>query len=184
MGYSKSVFGVLLVLGMATPIAYTQDSESAIIDQDCSDALEICVARKREEFAKRGTLGLLIHPSRDSGAGQFQYYRVAGIVPNGVAETAGVREDDIIVDWNGETFSRSEPEALYRRLQAVRIGEEVSIGIRRNGEEHVVVVKSAKPDDNTIEYWLLFYVERNFSEEKFQEYASKVQVRLKEVPDE
>ena len=64
---------------------------------------------------------------------------VNGFIENSVAETGGVREGDIIVSFNGETFSADAPrEKLTENLDKIARGKPVPLELVRGGKRFTV----------------------------------------------
>ena len=62
----------------------------------------------------------------------------AAIIPGSVAEKAGLKENDIILQFNGATITVDN--SLARILQKYNPGETVSLTVMRNGKENTVKV--------------------------------------------
>jgi len=77
----------------------------------------------------RGYLGVGLQPVKlDDGVGAM----VMSVDGSGPSATAGIRQGDIIVGWNGEKLSGVR--SLLRALGPDSVGSVVDIEIRRGGE--------------------------------------------------
>jgi len=78
----------------------------------------------------RGYLGLALQPVRldDDGVGAM----VMGVDSAGPGASAGVRQGDVIVSWNGEALRGVR--ALVRALGPDSVGTVAELGLRRGGE--------------------------------------------------
>src|SRR5690349_15328704 len=77
----------------------------------------------------RGYLGVGLQPVKlDDGIGAM----VMSLDKSGPSAAAGIRQGDIIVDWNGEKLSGVR--ALLRALGPDSVGSVVDVTIRRGGE--------------------------------------------------
>jgi S1-C subfamily serine protease len=67
---------------------------------------------------------------------------VMKVEPQGPAAKAGVHQGDVIVAWNGEPIRHVR--SLLRALGPDSVGQTVSLGLRRAGEEKVVSLTIAE----------------------------------------
>jgi predicted metalloprotease with PDZ domain len=70
---------------------------------------------------------------------------VRSIDPNGTAEQAGVRIDDVITTWNGA----EPPRSLERWVYSQKKGNSVKLGIRRNGKNITVELRLGETVENS-----------------------------------
>ena len=79
----------------------------------------------------RGFLGLGLQPVRVDGFDGFGAI-VTGVVKDGPAAAAGVRQGDVIVAWNGKPLQNFR--SLPPSLGPDSVGQIVTLGLRRGGE--------------------------------------------------
>ena len=70
---------------------------------------------------------------------------VADVIGGGPAEAAGVREGDVIVSLNGDDVT--DPRQLGRLVERLTIGEEVPLGVIRDGGRRTLKLKAASLAD-------------------------------------
>ena len=115
----SSAMALLLVAAwILTPPAAAQGSGFRVVVPDDVDGAYLGV-RLTEEIE---------HP--DGGA------RVTGVVDDSPAAEAGIREDDIIVEFDGNTIRG--PVALTKKIRACEAGHEVTIKVIRDGKAQEV----------------------------------------------
>jgi serine protease Do len=61
------------------------------------------------------------------------------VIPEGPAAKAGIQENDILLEVNGERIDEENP--LPKRIAKYQVGDEVTIKLRRGGEEQALRVK-------------------------------------------
>jgi len=68
------------------------------------------------------------------------------VIPNSPAALAGLKEGDIILEFQGEKITREN--SLTERIYLSKIGTTVSLKVSRGGEEFTVYVELIeRPDD-------------------------------------
>lgn len=73
--------------------------------------------------------------------------RIASIVPDGSAEAAGMKEDDIIIKFNGVEVA--SPSELQEQVGKYRPGDKVNVTYVRNGKEITVPITLRNVAGNT-----------------------------------
>jgi S1-C subfamily serine protease len=58
--------------------------------------------------------------------------RLAGVTPGSPAETSGLREGDVIVEWNGKPVE--DVKSYSDRLYSCKPGDEVTVTYERDGK--------------------------------------------------
>lgn len=121
-------------------IAIEPDDEEARVALEADferagEALESALAAlearwRRASAADAARLGVMIKEA-DEADGVL----VAGLVPDGGADEAGVRSNDVIIEVNGESLRASDApaEALRAALRDVAPGDEVRLVVLRDG---------------------------------------------------
>jgi serine protease Do len=110
---------------------------------------------RKDGYIARGFLGVRPEHVPDRLADDLDLARDRGVWvtrvdPGTPAAAAGIREDDVILTWNGKEFS--DPTLLSRAIAATEIGAEVPVQVvrNRNGEPHEMDLKvrvAARPPD-------------------------------------
>lgn len=134
-------------------IAIEPDDEEALeaLEADferAGEALESALAAletrwRRASAADAARLGVMIKEA-DEADGVL----VVGLVPDGGADAAGVRSNDVIIEVNGESLRASDApaEALRAALRDVAPGDEVRLVVLRDGRTMPIdVVTTALP---------------------------------------
>jgi len=103
---------------------------------------------------KRGVLGVHVQSVTDELVSAFglegdEGALVASVVPDSAAAKAGVREGDVIVAVNERPIR--EFSELRNRIGLMRVGQEVSLEIVRDGERRVLKAKIGDPKDTIAE---------------------------------
>ncbi len=73
--------------------------------------------------------------------------RITGVVPDGAAESAGLKEDDIILSFDGKEVN--SPSELQEFVSRKRPGDKASITFYRNGKESTIAVTMKNVAGNT-----------------------------------
>jgi S1-C subfamily serine protease len=73
--------------------------------------------------------------------------RISGIVPDGAAEAAGLKENDIIIRFEGKDVN--SPSELQEHVSRKRPGEKANVTYIRNGREYTVPVTMKNIAGNT-----------------------------------
>lgn len=165
----------LPIILLLVPASITAKDES----ERCEGGVEACVAEKREEWLLRGTVGMIIYPS-EAEDGAIEGWSVHQVIEGGAAHAAGVVAGDMIVEWEGFDVRKEGAQFLDRQLEAIQINDEVRITALREGVERAFSLIAEKPSPRAVEYWLLFYVHENFSEEEYEAYRAEVQEKLRD----
>lgn len=79
--------------------------------------------------------------------GEVKGAKISNVVPNGAAEAAGLKENDIIVKFNG--VSVSSPSELQEQVGKFRPGDKANITYVRNGKENTVPIVLKNVAGNT-----------------------------------
>lgn len=114
-----------------------------------SFAIPVTIVRKVVEDLKqfgevqRAIIGVNITEVTQEDAEKFKLGEVKGakisnVVPDGAAEAAGLKENDIIVKFNG--VSVSSPSELQEQVGKYRPGDKANITYIRNGKENTVPI--------------------------------------------
>jgi serine protease Do len=90
---------------------------------------------------KRSTIGLTLQPLQDLetflDVGKMEGAVVSSVEPGGPADKAGIRPQDILVEFAGEPVRGRYPEQLFdlrRRVSGTAVGSTVAVRIKRAGE--------------------------------------------------
>lgn len=164
------------VLAVTSTLMLTVVSSFAeTVVETCEEDVDSCVARMRKAFDNRGTLGLLvIAPDKAPDDGTEIRWTVGGVLPGGAADQAGLKTDDVITAWNGQSLPRGVPEHFLRQVE---IGQTLEISVDRNGKALDFSMVAKEPTDETMEAWLMAYVYANFSREVFEDYRARTEKR-------
>jgi serine protease Do len=113
-------------LGFAVPINVARD----VIDQ---------ILRKGK--VTRSTVGIALQPLQDLetffDVGRTEGAVVSSVEPGGPAAKAGIRAEDILLEFGGVKVEGRYPEQLFdirRRISATPIGQGVPVKVKRGGE--------------------------------------------------
>ena len=68
---------------------------------------------------------------------------IAGIIPGSPAEKAGLQRGDVVTAINGQTVDSATK--LRNRIALMQVGDFVSLGILRDGEDINIKARLAKP---------------------------------------
>ena len=101
----------------------------------------------------RGWLGVGIQDLDDELAAYYGVEGVKGVLVSEVfqgdpAEKAGIRAKDIILEVNDKKVNTSR--ALSQMVANIRVGDEITIKVLRDGKEKIFNVKIGKRDENII----------------------------------
>jgi S1-C subfamily serine protease len=84
-----------------------------------------------------GYLGLSLHPVTIDGE-KMRGAMVVSVDPDGPGATAGLRQGDVLVSWNG--VPGGQGPWLSRALGPASVGTRVNLGIRRAGTDQTVAI--------------------------------------------
>ncbi len=167
------ICGLSVLLGLtATPAS----AKPGLVEETCA-SVEDCVDTKRTEFQTRGTVGMLIHPLAVSAEG-YGHWRIRQIMPDGPADVAGLEPEDVMLTWNGKPLPPDNDSGMTALLRALEIDDEVEIEVARGEQRLSIKLVAEGPSAQAIEYWLLLFVQENYSEEEFLAYEAAVEQRL------
>ncbi|MEX0852488.1 MAG: S1C family serine protease, partial [Bauldia sp.] len=95
------------------------------------------VATRLESHGRipRGYLGVGLQPVAVEGV-QGSGAMVISLDPKGPAAAAGLHQGDIVVAWDGEPVRHVQ--AIMRALGPDSVGTQVTLGLRRAGEDHQI----------------------------------------------
>jgi len=100
------------------------------------------------EKGESAFLGILLdeHKGVDSGV------LLLGVTPDGPAQNAGLKADDIILQINNNSMQANKTtlpsSKLYNTLKKVKPGEQLTVLIKRNGEEKEIIFSAGKRADH------------------------------------
>jgi len=99
----------------------------------------------------RSTVGLRFQPLQDLEdffeVGKTEGAVISSIEPDSPAEAAGIRPQDLLLDYNGRKVMGRYPEELFdlrRMIADTPVGTEVALTIRRGGEVKPIKVTTAE----------------------------------------
>lgn len=109
-------------------------------------ALNVAEQLKDKGTVERGWLGVEMYPpfnddldlARSLGLERAEGALIARVFPNSPADKAGIRADDVLVEFNGKPVRRYSD--LPPLVGVVRPGDKVKVELIRNGEEKTVTV--------------------------------------------
>lgn len=87
--------------------------------------------------ADRAMLGIVMQPA-DTGV------QIAAVTPGGPADTAGVRNEDLLLAIDGKTLGRDELDTARQLLQNLKVDQKVTLALSRNGRKLDVTVTAAR----------------------------------------
>ncbi|MFP4688000.1 MAG: Do family serine endopeptidase [bacterium] len=98
---------------------------------------------------RRPWMGVMIQKLTAEMAEKFEHDKgvlIAEVVENGPAEKSGLRQGDLIIEFDGETVT--SPHDLQRKVTARTIGDEVTVTVDRAGEIiELQITLDMVPDD-------------------------------------
>ena len=97
---------------------------------------------------QRGQLGIQMQDLTPALANAFNIKQqhgavIAGIIPGSPADKAGLQRGDVVIAVNGQAVDSSS--RLRNRIALMRVGDQVSLDILRDGEERNIKARIAKP---------------------------------------
>lgn len=111
---------------------------------DLSGQLAGPAAARQADGARRGPyramLGVNLDPERPAGGG----VRVAGVSPGGPAAEAGVKTGDVIVAIESKPVATGRD--VVRAMEAVKPGDKVALGVKRDGKPVQLAVEARALD--------------------------------------
>lgn len=116
-------------------------------------AMNVAEQLKESGHTKRGWLGVGIQDVSPSLAESFGLDRVAGALVSSVgdgspADQGGIREGDIVLEFNGKSINRSGE--LPSLVGAVRSGEKANVTVFRDGEKQNLVITIGQRGEETV----------------------------------
>lgn len=136
------------VIGVNTAIYSPNGGSVGIGFAIPSSLVEPVVAQIREKGrVERGWLGVqiqIVTPEIADAMGldHRSGALVSNVVPNGPAETAGVKSGDVIVGVDGKTVE--DPQDLARLIAQAPAGSDVELSLWRNGEKQAINVTTGE----------------------------------------
>jgi uncharacterized protein len=117
-----------------------------------------CAARA-DELKRRSFLGTQVGPLADAdrtrlGVGQTPAVHVKAVVPNGVAEKAGIKADDVVLSINGT--EASAPDQFVQVVRALRAGDRVEIVILRGGQRQTIALTMTPTNENPPDFDVVY----------------------------
>jgi len=117
----------------------------AVVDADAGegDAAELCAKADCmhavvEQIRGRGWLGVQLASARSGGL------RVVDVVPGGPAETAGLRQGDLVLAIEGQSIETGDPSTVQPLLEKARPGKLLRLRVRRDRETKTVQVRAGE----------------------------------------
>jgi len=106
-----------------------------------------------EGRVRRGRLGVSVQNltpdfAEAMGIDRHRGALVTQVAPNSAAEEAGIEEGDVIVRLNDRPITSIRE--LVTRVSLLRVGEEVSLEILRNGDELTVTAVISDPEETSV----------------------------------
>jgi C-terminal processing protease CtpA/Prc len=95
--------------------------------EKCTADTQTCLNKMASSIKERGWVGLEIEKTEE---GALTVTRVETGSP---AETAGIREGDVLLAMNGIEFSEANQEKLYEAKMSLRVGSEVTYAVEHPG---------------------------------------------------
>jgi len=114
-------------------------------------AMEVSEQLRKQGHVTRGWLGVMIQEVDRDLAESFGLDKpggalIAGIVPNGPAAKGGIRQGDVVLEFNGSDIESAAD--LPNKVGRTAIGKEVDVLVLRNGQrKQLTVTIGALPDD-------------------------------------
>jgi serine protease Do len=104
------------------------------------EVLPLLKEGKKIERPVRPFLGI----QADNGALDVQGARILHALPNGAAAQAGLKDGDVIVEFDGQPVEGWV--GLVRAIRATKVGQVVKVKVKRNDEEQVFQVTVGQQD--------------------------------------
>jgi len=118
----------------------------------CTSSTQECLDKMVQKFKEVGWAGI------DMKKGEDGTVAVKRVYPGTAAESAGLREGDVIVAINGHKLGEKSGEEAKKAEQMVKKsmtpGSQISYTILRNGQEKVVQLTLTKPPEEVIAGWI------------------------------
>jgi serine protease Do len=131
------------VVGVNTMIVSPTGGSIGIAFAVPADTLRSVLTQLKERgVVSRGWIGVQLQPvpagSGNGGGERPRGVRVADAQADGPAGKAGIARGDVIVSFNGAAIA--DARELVKRIAGAKPGEQVAIGVRRNGKDETVMV--------------------------------------------
>jgi uncharacterized protein len=117
-----------------------------------------CNARA-DELKRRAFLGVQVAPLSDAdrtrlGVAQVTGVRVAGVLPNGASEKAGVKADDVVLSINGTDVTATAQFVDVART--LKVGDRVELAIIRGGKRQTIAMTLAPTNENPPDFDVVY----------------------------
>jgi len=89
----------------------------------------------------RGMIGVVFS---DDDSGAIKGLRVDAVTPGGPADKAGIGHGDIITAIDGKAVASGNKIELPERVQNLKIGQSVTLGVLRDGKKIDIVIKAER----------------------------------------
>jgi serine protease Do len=136
---SRTYVGVLLAAGLAAPAAFSQATR----------AHTLSVQNAGSSYLGIGVLDITPERARMLNLKDVRGAEVARVDENGPAAKAGIKQGDVILEYNGTPLEGMEQ--LIRVVRETPPGRTVKVGVWRNGATQDIAVTVGERPGNTIE---------------------------------
>jgi uncharacterized protein len=136
----------------------SKHSLSLLIAVVCLVAGLGCGARA-DELKRRAFLGVQVAPISDAdrtrlGVAQGTGVRVAGVLPSGASEKAGVKPDDVVLSINGRDVSATAQFVDIAR--SLKAGDRVELAILRGGKRQTIAMTLSATNENPPDFDVVY----------------------------
>jgi predicted metalloprotease with PDZ domain len=118
-------------------------AKTASHSHECTADTQFCLNKMATKLKNKGWVGIELDVNEETGA-----MTVARVEYDSPAQSAGMREGDVLLALNGIRFDSEDKEQLHAAKKQMTIGSRVSYTVERKGrEKNVDVTLAAVPED-------------------------------------
>ena len=126
----KKLLTTTLALALTLPvIPVWAGEEKKVTDKQCPETAAACAEGMKEQFSKRGWVGINMDYDKERGATV-----ISNVVANSPAEKAGFEEGDILEGLNGVDYTEDNEKLLKEQYASFQPGTKATFKVDRDGE--------------------------------------------------
>ncbi|MCP4548049.1 MAG: PDZ domain-containing protein [bacterium] len=157
-------FSTMLLAGISSGTAKGGNEPQS----ECSLSFEECVAQKRLVFERQAAIGMKLVPVTIEN--EKFCLGVAEVNQGGAADKAGLKERDLILQWDGKEITPESRRDFFELHRNLAIDQKVEYLVQREEEKLEFTITAEKPTRDIVDGRVARFIYEQYGQEAYENF--------------